>query len=469
MERFDLAVIGSGPGGYRAAVLGALRGLKVAIVERGVWGGTCLNRGCVPKKAWYQTAKLVAANADYANRGLRGQLTPDLEQAWRHQRDIVATVRRSYIDYLKRLGVTSVQGAARFVSSRELEVGGARIRAEHTIIATGSRPFIPAWIGRVPDRVLTTDDLFDSPPPPGRRVALIGSGVIGTEMVFILSMLGLDVLWLTQSTPLARTRFSNPAKRLLSVALDAHGLRARSASRPRSGAADADGVVLELPNGTMERVDWVLLGAGRVPNVEQLGLDAAGVAVAANGFIDVDDAMKTSAAGIYAIGDCADPAMTSNHALAEASIAVANVIVPGSRRRSDIHVPEVVYSAVELARFGLSEEDADERGFEPATGFSGFETSPAALAHGEPRGFARIVADHDTGRLLGAEAAGAHAGEWLQALLPVSNQSDALASLAAAAWNHPSMGEEWLNAVETLAAKWGLGAQIFTVSRRPEE
>ncbi|MGA0034327.1 MAG: FAD-dependent oxidoreductase, partial [Burkholderiales bacterium] len=125
----DLAVIGSGPGGYRAAVLAALRGLKVIIIESGTWGGTCLNRGCVPKKDWFHTAGILAESRDHAARGIRGRLEPDLAQAWRHQRQVVETVRGSYVDYLQRLGVTMMQGRARFSGPLQLEVGGQPVIA----------------------------------------------------------------------------------------------------------------------------------------------------------------------------------------------------------------------------------------------------------------------------------------------------------------------------------------------------
>ncbi|MCX7892036.1 MAG: NAD(P)/FAD-dependent oxidoreductase [Burkholderiales bacterium] len=458
---FDLVVIGSGPGGYRAAVLGALRGLAVAIVERGVWGGTCLNRGCVPKKDWYHTARLVAGNRRYAARGLRGQLEPDLDAAWRHQRTVVETVRASYVDYLRRLGVRAFAGEARFVAADEIAVGDERLGARHAIVATGSRPFVPPWTPLVPGRVLTTDELFDAPPPPGARVGVVGSGVVGTEMAFILAMLGKDVVWLTQSAPLSRSRFSASARRFLGAALAAHGVAPRTGSRPERCVADDRGVTLHLPGGATERVDWLLLGAGRLPNVEGLGLQRAGVELGEDGFVAVDDEMRTSAPHVFAIGDCADAAMTSNHALVEAAIAVANIVAPGSRKRSDIMIPEVVYSAAELARLGLSEEEAEAMGLEPALGFSGFEASPAALAADEPQGFVRVVADHDTGRLLGAEAVGPNAGEWLQVVGPHAGSDEALAALARAAWNHPSFAEEILNAVETLASKWGLGPAVF--------
>jgi dihydrolipoamide dehydrogenase len=459
---FDLAVIGSGPGGYRAAVLGALRGLRVAIIEQGVWGGTCLNRGCVPKKAWYASARLVAANRGYAARGLAGRLTPDLDQAWRHQRGVVDAVRASYVDYLDRLGVTAFAGRATVRAGREIDIAGAtRIAAGAVILATGSTPFLPPALAPLAGRVLTTDELFDAPPPPGRRIAVIGSGVIGTEMAFILAMLGCDVVWLTQSEPLARIGFSAPALALLARALEGHGIRPRRSGRPRACRIDAGGVTLELPDGSTERVDWVLVASGRRPNVGGLGLEALHIATDAGGFIATDERTMSAASGIYAIGDCANPSMTSNHALAEAAVAVANVVSPGSARRDAAAVPEVIYSALELARLGLSEEQAENEGREPAIGFSSLETSPAALAIGEPHGFVRLVADLDSGELLGAEAVGACAGEWMHAVAARFRAPDALARLAGIRYNHPSLAEEILNATETLAARWGLGSAVF--------
>jgi dihydrolipoamide dehydrogenase len=176
----------------------------------------------------------------------------------------------------------------------------------------------------------------------------------------------------------------------------------------------------------------------------------------------------TAAAGIHAIGDCANPRMTSNHALADAAVAVANIVAPGSARRDAGAVPEVVYSALELARLGLTEVQAEEAGYEPATGFASLATSPAALAIGEPRGFVRLVADLDSGALLGAEAVGAHAGEWIHVASAALGAPDTLARLARIRYNHPSLAEEILNATETLASKWGLGAAVFPGGSGPE-
>ncbi len=462
---FDLAIVGSGPGGYRAAVLGALRGLKVAIIEQGVWGGTCLNRGCVPKKAWYSTARLVAASSGFAARGISGKLIPDLAQAWRHQRGVVDAVRASYVDYLERLGVCALTGRATLRAGREIDIEGSRtLSAGAIVLATGSSPYVPPALARSAGRVLTTDELFDTPPPPGRRVAVIGSGVIGTEMAFILAMLGCEVVWLVQSEPLARLGFSAPALTLLAEALAERDIHPRRAGRPRACSVDTGGVTLQLPDGSAERVDWVLVASGRRPNVV-LGLDALDVVADAGGFVPTDERTMTAASGVYAIGDCANPRMTSNHALAEAAIAVANIVSPGSARRDSGGVPEVVYSALELARLGLSEEQAEDAGYEPATGFASFAANPAALAIGEPRGFVRLVADHDSAALLGAEAVGAHAGEWIHAVGATLGAPDALKRLAGIRYNHPALAEEILNATETLAAKWGLGPAVFGGTR----
>lgn len=462
MNKFDLAIIGSGPGGYRAAVLAALRGLNVSVIEKAEWGGCCLNRGCVPKKAWYHSARLIAASREFAARGVEGALRGDLSGAWHHQRKVVVRVRESYTDYLNRLGVKTLRGAARFLDRNTLAVGkGTQVVADHVVVATGSAPFVPPGLQLVRDRILTTDDLFDREPPPGKRVAVIGSGVIGTEFAFILGMLGLEVVWLMQQEPLSRSRYSVPARKALLDAFIASGIRPRTANRVAAAEAGADGVVLTLPDGSREMADWVLLGTGRLPHTEGLGLSVAGVAVDTTGFIKVDACQQTTAPSVYAIGDVANRAMTSNHALAEAAVAVGNIIEAQSCRRDDHAVPEVIYSALELARIGMNEDLAEAAGLEPAVGFTAFEINPAALGESDNKGFVRLIADMDSGRLLGAEIVGGDAAELIHIPGVELGTGDALKKLASAAYNHPARAEEILNAVETLASRWKLGGHVF--------
>ncbi|MDA8382636.1 MAG: NAD(P)/FAD-dependent oxidoreductase, partial [Betaproteobacteria bacterium] len=361
MRSFDLAVIGSGPGGYRAAVLGALHGLSVALVEKGQWGGCCLNRGCVPKKTWHHSAKLMQEAPHWGSRGLSGTLCADLEMAWHHQKQVVTTVRDSSVRYLRRLGIALWEGEARLVGPHELAVGGTpALRARHILIATGSRPHVPTVFRGNPDVILTTDDLFDRPPPHGPRVAVVGSGSVGTEFAFILAMLGRRVTWLASAQPLGSTAFSQTARRLLSDTLAQGGITPKLGSRVVSIERTAGGIVLETAAGTREEVDWVLLGTGRVPHTRGLALDALGVALDPSGFIRTNEALQTRLPHVYAIGDVANPRMTANHALAEAYVALTNILRTRPRNRENQAVPRVIHSAVELASVGLNEDQAED-------------------------------------------------------------------------------------------------------------
>lgn len=466
MQNFDLIVIGSGPGGYRAAVLATLRGLSAAVIEKADWGGCCLNRGCVPKKDWHHTAKLVAANETFAKRGISGNLTADLAGAWAHQHEVVKTVRDSYTDYMKRLGIAAFSGTGSFVDAHTLSIDspdGAKeqIQGKHIIIATGSTPFIPDGFETVEGKILTTDMLFDNPPPAGKRVGIIGSGVIGSEFAFILSKMGKQVVWLSNSKPLANSSFSQPALKLLNDALKHNGIEARTGCRPHCAEVTADGVKLTLQDGSSETVDWLVLGTGRRPHTDSLNLAAAGVSTDSKGFVKVNAQLQTSVPHIYAIGDVANTHMTANHALADAAIAVANIIEPGSRQQNNRAVPQLVYSAIELGMIGMSEEEAEDDELEPATGFAAFESNPRALGQDDMEGFVRVIADMDSGELLGAEVVGAEAGELIHLVAQQYGKEDALKQFAQMFYNHPARSEELQNATETLANKWGLAEQVF--------
>lgn len=464
-DKFDIVVIGSGPGGYRAAVLGALRGKKVAIIEKQDWGGCCLNRGCVPKKDWYHTAKLMAASRHYAQRGISGTLAADLDVAWDHQEKVVQTVQDSYVDYMKRLGITAFAGQGRFIDAQTVAVAGARgditIEAAHVVIATGSQADIPPGLVPIPGKILTTDMLFDARPPQGKRVAIVGGGVIGAEFAFILRQFGKDIAWFTNRAPLARTLFSPQALSTLKNAFAQAGVVARQGVRVQTAAATNDGVRLSLSDGETLTVDWVLIGTGRAPYTTGLSAEAAGVALDERGFVRTNDALQTTVPHIYAIGDCVSEWMTANQALRGAAVAVDNIVNGGGRTHDPLWVPEVVYSAVELARVGMNEDLAEDAEREPAVGFAAFETSPRALGQDDTAGFVRVLGDLDDASLLGGEVVGSEAGELIHILSLAPDRETALRWLAAGSFNHPARAEEFQNATETLATKWSLADQIF--------
>ncbi|MEL5847848.1 MAG: NAD(P)/FAD-dependent oxidoreductase [Candidatus Igneacidithiobacillus chanchocoensis] len=465
MKEFDIVIIGSGPGGYRAAVLGALRGKKVAIIEKGIWGGTCLNRGCVPKKDWHESARWIENSRHFAKRGIVGPaLRGDMAQAWQHQRKVVETVRESYVDYLKRLGVVLYQGIGSFIDARRIRIdgdaGSEEISCQNSIIATGSLPNLPSAAKLQAGKLLHSDMLFDDGVPTGDRVILVGGGVIGTEFAYIFTQLGKEVRWLCNSAPLSHTHYSEQSRDVLEEALQDLGIEPRLRFRVADSGVDGDQAWVSNEQGERESADWVLFATGRRAHTADLGLENTAVVLDEKGFVQTDETLQTAEPGIYAIGDVVGPYMNANQALADATIVIDNILGT-ERQRDPLWVPELVYSAVELARVGMDDERAEDAGFEPAVGFAAFETSPRALGQDDTRGFVRLLADMDSGEVLGGEIVGHEAGELIALLAQGGDRDSLLRRIAQAPVNHPSRAEELLNATETLAARWGLGEFVF--------
>jgi len=447
---FDLVILGSGPGGYRAAVLAAQRGLRVAVIEEGIWGGCCLNRGCVPKRAWHETARSVDLT-DAAQRGIQGKLTVDFVVAWQHQRHIVERVRDSYLSFLDRLGVERIEGRGRIAAPGAVVVDDRRINATHILIATGSHPHLPqGWPSDNP-RILTTNDLFDTLPPHRGHWALIGGGIVAVELAYILPLLGIGVTWLCRSTPLKH--IPEVVRTPVLQALARRGIAPRIAPIP-TPEIDNDAVRI---GG--ECFDAVLVATGRTPNTSDLGLEH--LDLEAHGPISVNERCQTAAPGVWAIGDCTPGPMTANRAMREALTvvdAITGAATPTKGWRNQI--PTAIYSATEGAFFGPEDEALEDAGFEPAVGFVAFDVLPQALAQGQAHGFARLVADMDSGEVLAGQVVGEQAGELIQ-MLSTLPPGQALRFLAQSAVNHPSLSEIWSEVAIGMGKQWGLNPQLW--------
>ena len=450
--QYDLIVIGSGPGGYRAAVLAAQRGLKVGIVEKADWGGCGLNRGCVPKNAWHHSAKLIAASRSNTKRGVHGNLSGDLTQAWDHQKKMVKAVRDNYIGNMKQLGIAGFAAQAAFVDAHTINLDGRdSLSSAHFIIATGASTFVPKPFYLIENKVLTSDELFSQAPPEGKRVAIVGSGAVATEFAFILAMLGKEVTWICQTPPLANSSFSATARKLLMEKFQQYGIETKIGNRPEAIEIMPEGVKLILPGGAEEAVvDWVLLGTGRRPHTTGLNLDAAGVNTDSKGYIKVNACLQTAQPNIFAIGDVANQRMSANQALADEQIAVANILHPGARKQDRSAVPELIYTALEMGRVGLNGAAGNK---DPAIGLATFESNPRAMGQDAIDGFVRLVADAQSGVLLSGEVVGPDASELVHIIAQHYGQPDALQHLAQAYYNHPARAEEIFTAAAEIAAK----------------
>lgn len=443
----DVIVIGSGPGGYRAATLAATHGLKVGLVEKAEWGGCGLHRGCIPKQNWYHTAQLLAASRQFNKRGISGTLSGDLAAAWDHQKKTAKSIREVYLAQLKQLGVSGFAATAAFVDAHTLALDGRdQLSADHFVIATGGYPYVPKPFHLTEGKVLTSDELFSQPPPAGKRVALIGSGAVATEFAFILAQLGCEVSWVAQNPPLSQSAFSEAARALLLERLKQLGIEPRIGQRAEAVEILPDGVKLLMPNGSGEIVvDWVLLGCGRRPHTNSLILDAAGVNTDSKGFIKVNEFLQTSQPHIYAVGDVANSRMTANQATADASIAISNIVTPGTRKQDRSAVPDTLYSALELARVGTADAQAA-----PA-GSAAFSSNARALVQGEDSGFVHLYTDARSGALTAAEMVGTQAGELIHLAAQTLGHADALKLFSEAAYAHPARAEELLRAAAPLA------------------
>jgi len=463
---YDILIIGSGPGGYRAAILAALQNKKVAIIEKDQWGGCCLNRGCVPKKAWHNTAKILQKNSKLAEIGVLGNLSPDFSAAWQHQKKTVQTVQSNYIKYLKQLGVDFFHATAKILNKNEVLTqyigqNDEILRSTNIIIATGSSPHIPDLFNINSSRTLTTDQLFDSTPLAGEDVAVIGSGVIATEFAFILAMLGKNVHWHSRSPMLSHNHFSEQAKTLLDQAFNE--LSIKNNTKLPSNVSEANNkITLHFDGGESKQVDWLLLATGRRPNTENLGLENTCITLNTDGFIETNNNSQTAEHSIYAIGDVCSPMMTANQAIADANASINHIIGNQYEPLEKENIPQAIYSALEIAKIGLSEQQAEDKDLEPAVGFSSFESSPAALGQNASEGYVRMIADMDSGDFLGGEIVGENAAELIHILSSNMKSERNLKIFSDLIVNHPSRAEEILNATETLANKWGLGDFVFS-------
>lgn len=466
--KYHILIIGSGPGGYRAAVLAALRNQKVAIIEKQDWGGCCLNRGCVPKKAWYNTAKILSKNNTMNKIGIKGDLKPDFDAAWQHQKNTVTTVRDSYLNYMSRLGIDFFDGHGKIINNHTVSISNIGseeklLTTENIIIATGSAPYVPEPFSVTGKRVLTTDDMFDTPPPTGKNIAIIGGGVIASEFSFILQMLGKNVQWFSRSGMLSKSTFSPQAISALSNKLRTFSLEPKQ-KFPVSVKEKEKQVALQFEHSTPDQTfDWILLATGRKPVTHDLGLENTRIKPDKQGFIPTNEFLQTLEPNIYAIGDVRSRQMTANQAIADANVAIENIINGNQERYNETWTPQAIYSALELAKVGLNEEEAEDLEHEPAIGFTAFESSPSAIGQNETDGYIRLISDMDSGEFLGGEIIGENAAELIQLMaLQAHNKQSALKTFAQLMVNHPTRGEELVNTTETLASKWGLSEFIFS-------
>ena len=459
MADFDLFVIGGGSGGVACARRAAAHGARVAICEDNRVGGTCVIRGCIPKKLMRYGAAFAEHFTASEGYGWRPG-TPSLDwPALIAARDReIDRLNGIYIDMLKKAGVLLIRGRGRVTGADRVEVEGEVHRAERILIAVGARPSLPELPGI--EHAITSDDVLERFGTKPGRLAVIGAGYIGLELASILHDLGVaTTLILRRDLPLRG--FDRDVRQVLAEQLQTRGLELRPATTISAIGRTANGVCLQTSAGPLE-FDAVLYATGRdpLPNTRGLGLEALGVAMDESGAVQVDRSYQSNVAGIYAIGDCSDHAgcglNPGSFDLTPVAIAEGRAIAetlfnanPQTVRYDTI--PTAVFSLPEAAAAGLTEELAREQGHDLRI----FKTSFRPLLHtltGAPaRTMMKLVVDRASDRVLGCHMVGDDAAEIIQGLAIALTAGATKAEFDATVGLHPSAAEEFVTMYQATA------------------
>ena len=451
MSAYDVAIIGGGPGGYVAAIKAAQLGGKVCLIEKAAFGGTCLNRGCIPTKTLFSVASLATQIRDAAGFGLKIHgAEVDYPQVIAHKNATVKQLKGGIAKLLKGNDVNTINGMGMLTSRHTIEVvksDGARmeIAAERIIIATGSEPAnIPVF--EIDERqVLTTTGGLELTELPS-SIIIIGGGVSGCEFASIFNGLGSQVTILELLPNILATE-DRQLVRQLRVFMKRKGIEIQTEANVTSVEKCETGVTATLESGEKICAEKMLISIGRKLNSEGVGLEAVGIRTSADGKIIVNDQMETNVPGIYAVGDVASRYLLAHVASAEGIVAAQNCM-GGNARMDYSTVPWCVFTIPELARVGMTEEEATNEGYEIKIGRFPYAASGKALGMRETEGFVKVVSESESGEILGVHILGAHASDLIHEAVVAIRLGASVGDLAHTIHAHPTLAEAVMESAE---------------------
>ncbi|MGE5194822.1 MAG: mercuric reductase [Deltaproteobacteria bacterium] len=444
-ERYNLVVIGAGTAGLISAIGAAGLGAKVALIERELMGGDCLNVGCVPSKALLRAARVCAAvrNAGEFGVGVPAGVTVDFAAVMERMRRLRASISpNDSAERYRSQGVDVFLGEGLFTGPDTIAVGEATLRFRKAVVATGARAVQPDIPGLAEAGFLTNETVFSLTELP-RRLAVIGSGPIGCELAQAFARFGAQVTVIARGTQIL-SREDGDAARRVEEALRRDGvafspntriLRVTAAGAEKTLQIECSGKPRELV------VDQVLVGAGRAPNVEGLGLEAAGIRCDTRKGVVVDDHLRTTNPRVFAAGDVCSRFKFTHAADAMARLVIQNALFPGRARASRLTIPWCTYTDPEIAHVGLSERDAAERGIAIDTFVQELGDVDRAVLDSQTEGFVKIHVRRGTDRIAGATIVAAHAGEMVSEVTLAMTAGVGLKTLARTIHPYPTQSE----------------------------
>lgn len=448
-DSFDLIIIGSGPGGYVAAIRASQLGLSVACVEDDKLGGVCLNIGCIPTKALLTSAFLANEMKEGAQHGIIAKdVTFDLGPAQQRSRRVADQLNKGVTGLFKKNKVTHLPGRGRLKGAGKVEVeaaDGTRTvhTAKHIIIGTGSRPRDLPVLKIDEDRIWSSTGALMQEKAP-ETLFIVGAGAIGMEFADVFDAFGTKVTIveaLDRILPLEDAEISKFMERVYKK----RGVDVHTGARFQAAEIGADGVRVTFTDKKGEAqtvdVDYVLSAVGRVPNSQDLGLDTVGVATDSRGFIVVDEYLRTNVPGVYAIGDVAGNQLLAHKATHEGIVCVEHIVGQGHGTVDYSNVPNCTYCHPEVASVGLTEEQAREQGYDIEVGKFPWVGIGRAVAAGHTDGFVKIIRDKQYSEILGAHIVGSHATELIAEFVIGRHLESTVEELEKAMHPHPTLSE----------------------------
>ena len=453
MTHFDLAIIGSGSGNSLPDERFADK--TVAILEEGIFGGTCLNVGCIPTKMFVYAAEVARTVGNSAKYGVDAELEgvrwPDIVKRVFGRIDPISAGGERYRAE-DSPNTTLFRGHATFVGPRTLDTGtGEVVTADQVVIAAGSRPIIPDVVRESGVRYYTNDDIMRLPELPERMV-IIGAGYIAAEFAHVFSALGTRVSLIARSSHLLRHLDEDVSRRFTDLAQkkwDVHRGSAVAAVR-----RDGDGVAVELEDCTVVSGDVLLVATGRQSNGDAIGAAAGGIDLDDEGRVVVDDYQRTSAEGVFALGDVSSPYQLKHVANHEARVVQHNLLQDAGKDTSGLRaadhrfVPAAVFTDPQIAHVGLTEAEAREAGWDITVKVQAYGDVAYGWAMEDDEGLCKVIAERGTGRLLGAHVIGAQAPTVIQPLIQAMSFGLTAQQMARGQyWIHPALPEVVENAL----------------------
>jgi len=444
--RYNLVVIGAGSGGLITSLVASSLGARVALVERHLLGGDCLNVGCVPSKAVIRAAHVVHDARTLAPEfGLRVSGEPDFAAAWERMRRVRARISSedAAARYRDEFGVDVYLGEARFVADGVIDVDGCELEYARAVIATGARAAAPPVPGLAEVGHLDNESVFELTSPP-RRLGVIGAGPIGVELAQTFQRLGTDVTLFERADQIL-TREDPDAAAVVQRALERDGVTLDLGCRLEriEKRGDDKVVVLACPErgDRQVAVDELLVGAGRAPNVEGLGLETVGVEYDPRTGVRVDDGLRTTNPAVFAVGDVCMQWKFTHAADAAAKLVVQNALFFGRKKLSDLVMPWCTYTDPEIAHVGMYEHDAREAGIGIDTYQAPLTSANRAVTDGHEEGFVKIHCREGKDEIVGGTIVAPNAGDLVTQLTLAIRHGIGLGGFTDVVYPYPTLGE----------------------------